>query len=196
MPAIDLALWDALALATALTALAAAMIVHRRGFRRAALAEIDTLRFGGYVALVQRTLASHGYAAESNRGTSAAGYELDARRCGARFLVACKLGASTRLSARQVRALGQDVATQGANGAIVYTTGGVDRDARLLAPELGVEIVDGRAFWRAVRGTVVAEHRRAIRSRLRDDFLRHVRVTAVLGLLVVATAASAMAFVY
>ena len=196
MAALNPELLDLFALAVALGALTCALAAYRRGFRRAAMAEVDALRFGNYVALVRDALSVRGYSAESNRGTSAAGYELDARRAGARYLVSCKLGSSTRVTARQVCALGQDVATQGANGALVYTTGGVDRDARLIAPELGVEIVDGNAFWRAVRGSVVAGHRRAIRSRLRGDVLRYARQSVVLGLLVLATAASAMALVH
>lgn len=168
---------------------------YRGSYREAALAEIDALRFGTFVGLVRRAMAAEGFETGCNLGANAqAAYEFDARRDGSRYLVSCKLGASTRVTARSLLALDQDALAVAADGAYVVTTGTVEAGARALARDLRIQLLDGADFWRTVRGALSEEQQRAIKRRLRTRFVSHARRGLIVGMLLGAAGASAMAF--
>lgn len=196
MPSFVINPWTQVATSLALLAAAAVLVgsAYRKWRVRAALAEIDTLRFGAYVGLIRRAMGKRGFATEPPRGAIAHnGFEFQAERAGRRYLVSCKEGASTKVTARALLALDQDTLAQSAHGALVFTTGGVEPGARKLAQDLRIELIEGRALWRQVRDAIGDDLNRGIRRRLRAVALRYLRRGVVTGLLVAAAGASAMA---
>jgi len=180
--------------AVLLAGLATAIAGYRASRRQALVDAIDTLRFNTYVALIRRVMARRGFTTECRLGTVEHGvYEFVARRDGQCRLVACKLGASVRFTTRHVLALDSARAAAGAAGAIVFTSGDVEDNARVLADVSGIEIVDGAAFRREVGGALGEDTVRDIRARTRAGLARHARRGLLTGLVCAAAGASAVA---
>jgi hypothetical protein len=170
----------------------ATLVAYRTSRRRALLDAVNALRFGAYVALIRRAMERRGYVTECRLG-GAAGYEMQARRDDRRLLVACKLGATVRVTARSLLALDAARATDGAHGIVVFTSGTVDADARACASERDIEIVEGSAFLREVRRALSDDTKSAVVEGTRATLLRHARHGLVVGMLCAAAGASAVA---
>lgn len=146
--------------------------------RRAAEADagiesLCAMRWRDYAHLVEDMLRERGFVrSDEQAGPGEGGYELTMLRGRSRYLVSCKNGASHRVGDTAVRELASLVQLQGAEGAVLATTGHVDASALRLAGQQGIELLAGNELWRQLERFVPHELRQEAQARAAHSVLR------------------------
>ncbi|MEO6155918.1 MAG: restriction endonuclease [Thermomonas sp.] len=114
------------------------------------------LRWGDFIRLVLRAMHAAGYATigedgNPNDGLMSDGKDILLKRGTQRTLLSCKLGSSSIVSAQAVLGLGKSAQLRGASAAIVVTPGHFDAEARRVAAQQQVELIDGEQLWPKVK---------------------------------------------
>lgn len=167
-----------------LTAFFALGLASRAGLElRAALAWLNDLKWREFARLLSNLLQQRGLSPdEADRKPGDDGFDLLMTRGSARYVVQCKHGRAYQLNAAAVRDLSRVRQMQGAEGAIVITTGRADNEARSIAEANQVEIIDGKTLWSQVRGMLPEADRRLIAQAA--EAARNRRLAAVCGVAV------------
>lgn len=114
------------------------------------------LRWGDFIRLVLRAMHAAGYATIGDDGKPTDGLTSDGKdillkRGAQRTLLSCKHGSSSVVSAQAVLGLGKSAELRGASAVIVVTPGRFDAEARRVATQQQVELIDGEHLWPKVR---------------------------------------------
>lgn len=114
------------------------------------------LRWADFIRLVLRAMHAAGYSTISDDGTPNDGFASDGKdillkRGAQRTLLSCKHGSSSIVSAQAVLGLGKSAQLRGATASIVVTPGRFDAEARRVATQQQVELIDGEHLWPKVK---------------------------------------------
>lgn len=114
------------------------------------------LRWGDFIRLVLRAMHAAGYSTigddgKPNDGVASDGKDILLKRGSQRTLLSCKHGSSSVVSAHAVLGLGKSAELRGATASIVVTPGRFDAEARRVATQQQVELIDGEHLWPKVK---------------------------------------------
>ena len=114
------------------------------------------LRWGDFIRLVLRAMHAAGYSTigddgKPNDGVASDGKDILLKRGSQRTLLSCKHGSSSIVSAQAVLGLGKSAQLRGATASIVVTPGRFDEEARRVASQQQVELIDGEHLWPKVK---------------------------------------------
>lgn len=114
------------------------------------------LRWGDFIRLVLRAMHAAGYSTigddgKPNDGVASDGKDILLKRGSQRTLLSCKHGSSSVVSAQAVLGLGKSAQLRGATSSIVVTPGRFDDEARRVATQQQVELIDGEHLWPKVK---------------------------------------------
>ncbi|MDQ3159432.1 MAG: restriction endonuclease, partial [Pseudomonadota bacterium] len=120
------------------------------------LAYLSGLRWADFIRLVLRAMHAAGYSTigddgNPNDGRASDGKDILLKRGSHRTLLSCKHGSSSVVSAHAVLGLGKSAELRGATAAIVVTPGRFDAEARRVATQQQVELIDGEHLWPKVK---------------------------------------------
>ncbi len=138
---------------------------RRRLELRAAMAWLNDLKWRDFARVLTGLLAQRGLQPhEAERKPGDDGFDLLMVRGTSRYLVQCKHGAAFRLNAASLRELSKVMGMQGADGAIVLTTGRSEPGARALAENERIEIIDQEPLWTQLRPLLPESDRKRIET--------------------------------
>jgi restriction system protein len=165
-----------------------------RGGRNETSAGLDALcgmKWREYSHLIEDLLRERGFARSGDdRRPGEGGFDLLMTRGTSRYLVECKNGAAHRVTEQAVRDLAALVDMQGAEGAVLATTGHVDPAAYATAANRRVELIAGPNLWRQVKPWVPHDLKLEVEARARGGTAKGAAISAacalVAGLLVAA----------
>ncbi|MEO6228401.1 MAG: restriction endonuclease [Thermomonas sp.] len=114
------------------------------------------LRWGDFTRLVLRAMHARGYATigddgKPTDGVTADGKDILLKRGTQLTLLSCKYGSASVVSAQAVLGLGKSAQLRGADATIVVTPGRFDAEARRVANQQQVELIDGEQLWPKVK---------------------------------------------
>ena len=114
------------------------------------------LRWADFIRLVLRAMHAAGYSTigddgKPNDGLTSDGKDILLKRGSQRTLLSCKHGSSSIVSAQAVLGIGKSSQLRGAGAAIVVTPGRFDAEARRVATQQQVELIDGEHLWPKVK---------------------------------------------
>lgn len=114
------------------------------------------LRWGDFTRLVLRAMHARGYSSigddgKPTDGVTADGKDILLKRGTQLTLLSCKYGSASVVSAQAVLGLGKSAQLRGADATIVVTPGRFDSEARRVASQQQVELIDGEQLWPKVK---------------------------------------------
>ncbi len=114
------------------------------------------MRWGDFTRLVLRAMHARGYATigddgKPTDGVTADGKDILLKRGTQLTLLSCKYGSASVVSAQAVLGLGKSAQLRGADATIVVTPGRFDAEARRVATQQQVELIDGEQLWPKVK---------------------------------------------
>lgn len=120
------------------------------------LAYLADLRWGDFIRLVLRAMHARGYSTIGEDGKSTDGIPSDGKdillqRGSSRTLLSCKYGNASIVSAQAILGLGKSAQLRGAEAAIVITPGRFDAEARRVAGQQHIDLIDGEHLWLEVK---------------------------------------------
>lgn len=159
-----------------------------RSGRREAAAGMNALcglKWREFAHLVEDVLQERGFTRlQEERGPGDGGIDLLMVRGSSRYLVQCKNGAAHRVTEPGMRDLAAAVELQGAEGAVLATTGQVDPGAMQFASTHRIEVLAGEELWRQIRPFLPHDLREDVRVRSRSDAIKRLGLSAVAAALV------------
>ncbi len=120
------------------------------------LTHLAELRWREFAKLVLQAMQARGYQVMRDEDGPADGLPTDGgdillERGGERTLLSCKYGNASVVSAHPILGLGKSAELRGAHSAIVVTPGRFDDEARRVAKQQRVELIDGATLWPEVK---------------------------------------------
>lgn len=120
------------------------------------LVYLAALRWADFIRLVLRAMHAAGYSTigddgKPNDGFASDGKDILLKRGGQRTLLSCKHGSSSVVSAQAVLGLSKSAQLRGATAVIVVTPGRFDAEARRVATQQHVELIEGEHLWPKVK---------------------------------------------
>ncbi len=117
---------------------------------------LSGLRWGDFTRLVLRAMHARGFATigddgKPTDGVTADGKDILLKRGTQLTLLSCKYGSASVVSAHAVLGLGKSAQLRGADATIVVTPGRFDDEARRVASQQQVELIDGEQLWPKVK---------------------------------------------
>ena len=114
------------------------------------------MRWADFIRLVLRAMHAAGYSTIGDDGKPTDGLTSDGKdillkRGSQRTLLSCKHGSSSVVSAQAVLGIGKSAELRGATASIVATPGRFDDEARRVATQQQVELIDGEHLWPKVK---------------------------------------------
>lgn len=157
----------------------------------AGLQALCGMKWREYSHLIEDLLRERGFArGGDDRRPGEGGFDLLMTRGTSRYLVECKNGAAHRVTEQSVRELAALVEMQGAEGAVLATTGEVDPAAYLTAANRRVELIAGPNLWRQVKPWVPHDLKLEVEASARGGIAKGVVISLACAMLAgLATAA-------
>lgn len=123
---------------------------------------LSGLRWADFVRLVLRAMHARGYATigedgKPTEGVGADGKDILLKRGTQRTLLSCKHGSASIVSAQAILGLGKASQLRGADAAIVVTPGRFDDEARRVASQQQIELIDGENLWQKVKPLIPSQ---------------------------------------
>lgn len=120
------------------------------------LAHLAGLRWRDFTKLVLHAMQERGYQVMHDEGGPADGLPIDGgdillQQGSQRTLLSCKYGNASVVSAHSILGLGKSAELRGAHSAIVVSPGRFDDEARRVAAQQHVELIDGATLWPEVK---------------------------------------------
>lgn len=139
----------------AATALLRKLPVHSSDLKQG-LVHLAGLRWRDFTKLVLQAMQQRGYSLVRDDdgpadGLSSDGGDLLLQRGSERILLSCKYGNASVVGAPPILGLGKSAELRGAHSAIVVTPGRFDDEARRVASQQRVELMDGATLWPEVK---------------------------------------------
>jgi hypothetical protein len=123
---------------------------------RRGLAHLAGLRWRDFAKLVLQAMQARGYQVMQDEGGPADGLPTDGgdillQQGSQRTLLSCKYGNASVVGAQSILGLGKSAELRGAHSAIVVSPGRFDDEARRVARQQHVELIDGASLWPEVK---------------------------------------------
>jgi len=120
------------------------------------LAHLAGLRWRDFAKLVLQAMQARGYQVMQDDGGPADGLPTDGgdillQQGSQRTLLSCKYGNASVVGAQSILGLGKSAELRGAHSAIVVSPGRFDDEARRVAGQQHVELIDGATLWPEVK---------------------------------------------
>jgi hypothetical protein len=120
------------------------------------LAHLAGLRWRDFTRLVLQAMQARGYQVMQDEGGPADGLPTDGgdillQQGSQRTLLSCKYGNASVVGAQSILGLGKSAELRGAHSAIVVSPGRFDDEARRVARQQHVELIDGATLWPEVK---------------------------------------------
>ena len=120
------------------------------------LAHLAGLRWRDFAKLVLQAMQARGYQVLQDEGGPADGLPTDGgdillQQGSQRTLLSCKYGNASVVGAQSILGLGKSAELRGAHSAIVVSPGRFDDEARRVASQQHVELIDGATLWPEVK---------------------------------------------
>lgn len=120
------------------------------------LAHLAGLRWRDFAKLVLQAMQARGYQVMQDEGGPADGLPTDGgdillQQGSQRTLLSCKYGNASVVGAQSILGLGKSAELRGAHSAIVVSPGRFDDEARRVAGQQHVELIDGATLWPEVK---------------------------------------------
>lgn len=120
------------------------------------LAHLAGLRWREFTKLVLQAMQARGYQVMQDEGGPADGLPTDGgdillQQGSQRTLLSCKYGNASVVGAQSILGLGKSAELRGAHSAIVVSPGRFDDEARRVAGQQHVELIDGATLWPEVK---------------------------------------------
>ena len=120
------------------------------------LAHLAGLRWRDFAKLVLQAMQARGYQVMQDEGGPADGLPTDGgdillQQGSQRTLLSCKYGNASVVGAQSILGLGKSAELRGAHSAIVVSPGRFDDEARRVASQQHVELIDGATLWPEVK---------------------------------------------
>lgn len=120
------------------------------------LAHLAGLRWRDFARLVLQAMQARGYEIVRDAGGPTDGLPTDGgdillRQGSQRTLLCCKYGNAAVVGAQSILGLGKSAELRGAHSAIVVSPGRFDEEARRVAGQQHVELIDGATLWPEVK---------------------------------------------
>lgn len=158
---------------------------RRRLELRSAMAWANSLKWRDFLRLAINILKKRGLELDpAERQPGDDGFDLLMLRGRSRYIVQCKHGRVYQLSVKAVRELSTAMNLQGAEGAIILTTGGTDAASRALAIAERVELIDSVALWQQMKPLLGETERKVIAESA--ERARDRRLAAMCGIALMA----------
>lgn len=158
---------------------------RRRLELRSAMAWTNSLKWRDFLRLASNILNKRGLELDpAERQPGDDGFDLLMLRGRSRYIVQCKHGRVYQLSVKAVRDLSTAMNLQGAEGAIILTTGGTDAASRALAIAERVELIDSVALWQQMKPLLGETERKVIAESA--ERARDRRLAAMCGIALMA----------
>ena len=127
-----------------------------RGDLKPGLAHLAGLRWRDFAKLVLQAMQARGYEIVREDDGPADGLPSDGgdillRQGSQRTLLSCKYGNAAVVGTQSILGLGKSAELRGAHSAIVVTPGRFDDEARRVAGQQHVELIDGATLWPEVK---------------------------------------------
>lgn len=144
----------------ALAGLAATALLRRRPTQsndlKRGLAHLAGLRWREFAKLVLQAMQARGYQVMQEEDGPADGLPTDGgdillQQGSQRTLLSCKYGNASVVGAQSILGLGKSAELRGAHSAIVVSPGRFDDEARRVAGQQHVELIDGATLWPEVK---------------------------------------------
>jgi restriction system protein len=149
----------------------------------AGLQALCGLKWRDFSHLVEDLLRERGFkSGDEERRPGEGGFDLMMTRGTSQYLVECKNSATHRVTVASLSDLAGLVAHQGAEGAVLATTGNVEPAALALAPSRRVELIAGTELWRQIKPWIPPELRDEIQLRARTAFARRAAGSLAIAL--------------
>lgn len=114
---------------------------------------LNSMSWKQFEAVVGEAFRRRGYAVvQAARGGAAGGFDLELKKKDQTFLVQCKQWRAIKVGVNTVRELHDVMVARGATGGFVLTSGVFTDEARALARDNHVELMEGKALHSLVRG--------------------------------------------
>lgn len=131
-------------------------LADQPGDLKQGLAHLAELRWRDFARLVLQAMQARGYEIVRDDGAHADGLPTDGgdillRNGSQRTLLSCKYGNASVVGAQSILGLGKSAQLRGAHSAIVVTPGAFDDEARRVAAQQHVELIDGATLWPQVK---------------------------------------------
>lgn len=162
-----------------------ALGLWRSGAREAAagMVALCGLKWREFAHVVEDLLQERGFSRSTEeRSPGDGGFDLLMTRGSSRYLVSCKNGAAHHTNETLVRELANQVQLQGADGAVLATSGRVEPTAMKAASDRRVEILAGSDLWRQAKPFVPHDLRLEVENRSRTEMLKRAGLSLVLAL--------------
>ncbi len=119
---------------------------------RSATAWANSIKWRDFLRMAVSVLRTRGLELDpTERQPGDDGFDLLMQRGSSRYIVVCKHGRAYQLNAKAINNLSTVMKLQGAEGAIIVTTGSADAAARAVADAQRVELIDGKTLWNLLR---------------------------------------------
>lgn len=154
--------------------------------------ELGKLRWREFARLVLQVLRARGYRPAADEGLPADGIPTDGNdivleRDGSRTLLSCKYGSASVVGVQALLGLAQSATLRGAQHVIVVTPGQFDEEARRIARQQNIELIDGQQLWPEVRPYLGNAGESASTSHIPASLRQHIGLAwggaAIIGLL-------------
>lgn len=122
-------------------------IQRRRDETDAGIVALSGVSWRIFIGMVLQALQRRGFTPVVDREAISGDRDYVLERDGGRWLLSCKHGATFVLGRNAVQALAGDVNLQGAAGGLLVTQGQIDGEARAIASQRRVELLDGKTLW-------------------------------------------------
>lgn len=162
-----------------------ALGLWRRGHTeaQAGIQALCGLKWRDYAHLIEDLLQERGFTrSDDERRPGEGGFDLMMTRGSARYLVECKNGAAHRVTEQSIRDLAKVVEMQGAEGAVLATTGRVEPAALLFAANRRIEVLAGPDLWRQVKPWVAHDLRHEAEAKARGGLGKRLLLTGLIAL--------------
>jgi restriction system protein len=144
----------------------------------AGLQALCGMKWREYSHLIEDLLRERGFArGADDRRPGEGGFDLLMTRGTSRYLVECKNGAAHRVTEQSVRDLAALVEMQGAEGAVLATTGEVDAAACVTAANRRVELIAGPNLWRQVKPWVPHDLKLEVEASARGGLAKGIAIS-------------------
>ena len=141
-----------------------------RAEANAGIEALCSFKWRDYSHLVEDILIERGFRrGGGERRPGDGGFDLMMERGNARYIVACKNGSTHEVTEKEVRDLATVMQMEGAEGAVLATTGGVEPAALRVAAARRIEILSGEELWRQARPWVPHEVREEVQAEARAE---------------------------
>lgn len=130
------------------------VIQRRRDETAEGIVALSAISWRGFIGMVLQALQRRGYVHTVGSGEITGDGDHVLEHDSGRWLLSCKHAATFVLGRNAVQALSSQMLLKGATGGLLVTQGNIDTEARTLAANHRIQVLDGRTLWPELRDLI------------------------------------------